>query len=68
MKNRYFLVSFNFSSDSGHGFGNSKTVTNGGYLNEKEFLDSMKKEHKFNSVIILNIIELSEQDFNEYKA
>lgn len=72
MESRYFIVTFSFSAESGNGFGSSKTITTGGnYLNEKKFIESIKedyKEYKFNSVIILNIIELSEQDFNQYKS
>lgn len=60
---RYFFVSYAFQN----GFGNTTTVTESGeFLNHETFVDHIKKSTISTHVIILNIVELSEQDFNDF--
>ena len=62
--NRYFLVFFYFVENNGiTGHGHRVFCTNGKYINTKGCVSMMKIEHTdFKSIIITNIIELTERE------
>ena len=67
-RNRYFIVSFSLNNDKIHGFGQRNFVTNGCYLNMQKTTEQIKSELKYENVgiVILNVIELSESDYNDW--
>lgn len=69
-KKRYFIVSFSLNNDKVHGFGQTGFVTNGCYLNMQKTTEHIKYELKYENVgiVILNIIELSESDYNDWSC
>ena len=69
--NRYFLVFYSgLCNDNSSIIGCCDFTTNGYYLNSKKTIElltnNQKKETK--SIVITNIVELSESDFNDWKA
>lgn len=69
-KKRYFIVSFSLNNNKVHGFGQRDFVTNGCYLNMQKTTEQIKSELKYENVgiVILNIIELSESDYNDWSC
>lgn len=69
-RNRYFIVSFSLNNDKIHGFGQRDFVTNGCYLNMQKTTEQIKSELKYENVgiVILNVIELSESDYNDWSC
>lgn len=67
-KKRYFIVSYCFVYDKGHGFGQRDFVTNGCYPNMQMTTEQIKSKLEYEDVgiVILNIIELSESDYNDW--
>ena len=66
-KKRYFLVSYQFHLDGKDGFGYSSHITKGGYINLKDFTNLKEKTlGKTASIVILNIMELNESDYNDF--
>lgn len=70
MKNeRYFIVNFlHEESDNNAGLSMASTVicTNGEYVNYKKFRKGEYDRNGFTKVMILNIWELSESDYNDF--
>lgn len=66
---RYFIVFYNWASDNGkHGFG-SANITATIYINNLQTLEDVKEgihESGNISVVLTNIIELNENDFNTF--
>ena len=69
-KKRYFIVSFCHYNDKVHGFGQTNFVTNGCYLNIQITTEKIKSKLKYEDagIVILNIIELSESDYNDWST
>lgn len=69
-RNRYFIVSFSLNNDKIHGFGQRDFVTNGCYLNMQKTTEQIKSELEYENVgiVILNVIELSESDYNDWSC
>ena len=69
--NRYFLVFYSgLCTDYSSTIGCCDFTTNGYYLNSKKTIELLMKNQKkeTKSIIITNIVELSESDFNDWKA
>lgn len=65
---RYFLVSYVATTDNYQAVYGSATTTTfeGKYINLREFELDVCHSGRYNYVSVLNIIELSEGDYNEY--
>lgn len=67
--NRYFIAFFIASSDNRRMTGNIATKTGGEYLNSVDIRKDIEEEFEEDEardVVITNIIELSEQDYNDW--
>jgi hypothetical protein len=61
---RYFIVRY---VGSPLGYGDSTYITDGKFLNRKKTMDDILKRHPlYKEIIILNIQELTEQDFSDW--
>lgn len=71
-KKRYFIVSYNHGNVNGviHGSGQMNFATDGCYLNQQKTIEQIKPTlHYGDAVIVIqNIIELSESDYNDWIA
>lgn len=69
-KKRDFIVSFGLNNNKVHGFGQTDFVTNGCYPNMQITIEQIKSKLKYENVgiVILNIIELSESDYNDWSS
>ena len=70
VKPRYFLVSYAYRTANSVGTSACNvSISNGKYINNKELIEELKKilNFKVTSIVITNIIELSEEDYNEFK-
>jgi len=63
---RYFIVCFSGLNDMGNATGFIDFSTDGGFLNLKTTVEYIKQNQELKECIITNIIELSEQDFNDW--
>jgi len=63
---RYFIVSFSGFNDMGNVTGFIDFSTDGGFLSLKTTIEYIKEKQGIKECIITNIIELSEQDFNDW--
>lgn len=63
---RYFIVSFSGFNDIGNVTGFIDFSTDGGFLNLKKTVEHIKQKQGINECVITNIIEVSEQDFNDW--
>ena len=69
--NRHFLVFYaGTCTDYSSVTGCCDFTTNGYYLNSKKTIELLMKNQKkeAKSIVITNIVELSESDFNDWKA
>lgn len=62
-KNRYFHVSFHMGHNS---FGHTVVECDNCFLNMKQFVDNMKKEHNVKQVIIISIFEMTKEDLEDF--
>ena len=66
---RYFFASFNWVRDdnSAHGFRSITLTTQGHYPSQKVLTEAVSNQqgHK-DTCVLLNIVELSESDFNDF--
>ena len=70
-QNRHFLVFYiGVCEDNSIVNGCCDFTTNGYYLNSKKTIELLMKNQKkeTKSIVITNIVELSESDFNDWKA
>ena len=66
-KSRYFLVFLEGKNEKGNRIrGMTDFVTNGFYLNHKKMIETLKEDHSATNVIITNIIELNQSDYNDF--
>lgn len=67
-KKRYFIVSYNLSNGKVYGFGQINIVTDGCYPSMQTTNEQIKSNLKYEDVgiVILNVIELSESDYNDW--
>lgn len=66
---RCFIVSYNHGNGKMNGSGQIDITTNGGYLNMAATVDMIKSKLEYEAVVVItNIIELSESDYNHWKA
>lgn len=67
-KKRYFIVAYNHGNGRVHGSGGISFVTDGCYLNRSKTIELIKStlRHVDEEVVIQNIIELSESDYNDW--
>jgi len=63
---RYFIVSFSGFNDIGNVTGFIDFSTDGGFLNLKTTIEFIKEKQGIKECVITNIIEVSEQDFNDW--
>ncbi len=69
LKQRYFYIAYTAIMKGGKSRkDNSFSVTDGSHFNRIKFINSVKKHEKATRVIIDNFIELSEQDFMDFKG
>lgn len=66
---RYFIVSYFFTTkDNGFSFGNSMIATTNTYVNRKSFIENIKDEFiNTTSVSIISIMEVSKEDYENFK-
>ena len=70
-KKRYFLVSSVSGSPIGNVYAISSFNTNGGYVSAKKFVEVFEQQNgdvTKGSTVITNIIEVSEQDYNDFNS
>ena len=66
---RYYIVSYMYEvkelhkSGSGHG---SCCVVASGFINRKKFVEDVKGANSFTDVIVMSILELSKEDYEQY--
>ena len=63
---RYFIINFEYQDLSIHLEYGQVCMCYNHYVNRQEFIESIKKKYKVGYVIITNIIELSEKDWNQF--
>jgi len=64
--NRYFFISYaGIFKNSNSYLGCCVNITDGSYFNIPKFREDMKNEIKCEQVIVVNIIELTESDYND---
>ena len=63
---RYFIVSFFGLNNLGNVTGFIDFSTDGGFLSCKKTVEQIKKTRKLKKCVITNIIELTEQDWNDW--
>ena len=70
LKRRYFYVAYTAILKGGKSRKDNciSTTENGSHFNSIQFINSVKKHEKAVKVIIDNFIELSEQDFMDFKG
>ena len=70
LKRRYFYVAYTTYSKGGKTIKNNciSTTENGSHFNSIQFINNVKKYEKATRVIIDNFIELSQQDFMDFKG
>jgi len=67
-RKRYFIVSYSGKINSNIFVGFTDFSTDGGFLNLKTTIEQIKERQGINECVITNIIELSEQDFNDWNS
>lgn len=64
---RYFIVCYLHKTKNGFGSGDTTFATLGGYLNNAETIRAIKKLNpEMESIVLTNIIELTEADYKDY--
>ena len=61
-KKRYFLVSWRGAKNTGL----TSFMTDGCYINQDKTRDAIEDRNSVSPIVITNIIELSENDFNDF--
>jgi len=63
---RYFIVSYSGFNDIGSVTGFIDFSTDGCFLNLKTTIEQIKEKQGIKECVITNIMEISEQDFNDW--
>lgn len=67
---RYFFISFshykNMEDGTVFGDGNMVTTTESSFPNQEALLKDIQEQHDVENITILNIIELTEQDYKDF--
>jgi hypothetical protein len=63
---RYFIVSFSGINDLGNVTGFIDFSTDGGFLSCKKTIEQIKEKQELKECVITNIMEISEQDWNDW--
>jgi hypothetical protein len=63
---RYFLVSYSGINNLGNCIGLDSFTCEGGFLKAKEAVEQIKELQNLQECVITNIMEISEQDFNDW--
>jgi hypothetical protein len=64
---RYFIISIiRKDKNSNMGYSDMSMQHVGGYINRKDFIKSMHGDYGFTEVVILNIVEITKSDYENY--
>jgi hypothetical protein len=62
---RYFFVSYIYEAINGSGNGSCNVIASG-FINRKKFVEDVKGANSFTNVILMSILELSKEDYEQY--